>query len=77
MALTVEEIYRAASPLSAREKFLLACRLLGDIPSESVVDCGETWSEADIREATLYSLKFADASQAQEKALCAAQDESG
>ena len=66
MTMTVEEIYKATTVLSANEKLQLARRLLSDIPSESIVDYSETWSEEDIREATLYSLRYADTSLGEE-----------
>jgi hypothetical protein len=66
MALTVEEIYKAASPLPASEKLQLVRRLLSDIPSESIVDYSEEWSKEDIREATLHSLRYADSSLGEE-----------
>lgn len=62
MALTIEEIYKAVAPLPASEKLQLARFLLNDIPSESVVDYSESWSEADIHEATLHSLRHAEKS---------------
>ncbi len=60
MTMTIEELYKAAEPLPAREKLQLARRLLSDIPSESIVDYRDSWSEEDIREATLHSLRHAE-----------------
>jgi hypothetical protein len=57
--MTIEEIYKATETLSSSEKLQLARRLLSAIPSESIVDYSETWSEEDIREATVYSLRNA------------------
>ena len=62
MAMTIEEIYKAAEPLPASEKLKLARRLLSDIPSESVVDYSETWSKEDIQEAALHSMRYAETS---------------
>jgi hypothetical protein len=66
MALTVEEIYEAARPLAASDKLQLARRLLTDIPAESIVDYNDSWSEEDIREATLHSLRYAERSLGEE-----------
>ena len=66
MTMTIEEIYKAAMPLPASEKLQLARRLLSDIPSESIIDYSEIWSEDDIREATLHSLDHAETSLGEE-----------
>lgn len=66
MIMTIEEIYKAAEALPASEKLQLARRLLNDIPSESIVDYSETWSDEDIREATLHSLRYAATSLGEE-----------
>lgn len=57
---TAEAIYQQMiKPLSPSERFKLATMILNDIPPRAVVDYSEEWTEEDMRDAVLYSLRRA------------------
>jgi hypothetical protein len=58
--MTIQELYdRSIRPLPAAERLRLAALILNDIPSEAVVDYSDEWSEEDMRDLTLHSLRRA------------------
>jgi len=57
---TAEEVYsQAVKPLPLPERLKLATMILNDIPPRAVVDYSEEWTEEDIRDFTIYSLRYA------------------
>jgi hypothetical protein len=57
---TAEEVYsQVVKPMPLPERLKLATMILNGIPSRAVVDYSEEWTEEDIRDATLYSLRRA------------------
>lgn len=69
MALaTAEEIYeQVVRPVPTSERLRLATMILADIPPQAVVDYREEWTEEDLRDATLWSLRRAPRSFGEEK----------
>lgn len=58
--MTVKEIYnQMVKPLPSSERFELATLILNDIPPLAVVDYSEEWTEEDMRDLTIYSLRYA------------------
>jgi len=58
--MTAEGVYnQVIKPLPPPERLKLATIILNNIPSEAVVDYSEEWSEEDLRDATLWSLRRA------------------
>jgi hypothetical protein len=57
---TAEAIYyQVVKPLPPSERLKLATLVLNDIPPQAVVDYSEEWTEEDMRDAALYSLRRA------------------
>ena len=57
---TAEEIYsQVVKPLPPSERFKLATMILNDISPQSVVDYSEEWTEEDMRDLAIYSLRYA------------------
>jgi len=57
---TVEEVYgQVVKLLPVSDRFKLATLILNDIPPQAVVDYSEEWTEEDIRDLTIYSLRYA------------------
>jgi hypothetical protein len=58
---TAEAIYdQIVKPLPTPERFKLAQLILTDIPSRAVVDYSEEWTEEDMRDFALATLRYAD-----------------
>ncbi len=58
--ITVEEVYgQVVKPLPPSERLKLATMILHDIPPQTVVDYSEEWTEEDMRDLTIYSLRYA------------------
>ena len=58
---TAEAIYdQIVKPLPTPERFKLAQLILSDIPSRAVVDYSEEWTEEDMRDFALATLRYAD-----------------
>jgi hypothetical protein len=58
---TAEAIYeQIVKPLPTPERFKLAQLILSDIPSCAVVDYSEEWTEEDMRDFALATLRYAD-----------------
>jgi hypothetical protein len=58
--MTVKEIYnQMVKPLPSSERFELATLILNDISPRAVVDYSEEWTEEDMRDLTIYSLRYA------------------
>jgi hypothetical protein len=54
------EVYsQAVKPLPPSERLKLATLILNDIPPRAVVDYSEEWTEEDMRDLTIYSLRYA------------------
>lgn len=63
----VEEIYaQVVKPLPASERLKLATMILNDIPPLSIVDYSEEWSEEDMRDLTIHTMRYAAESLAEE-----------
>lgn len=61
--MTVNQLYeQTIKPLAPAERLRLATLILNDIPPQSVVDYSDEWSEEDMRDAALHSLRQADVS---------------
>jgi len=59
----LEKLYeRSIRPLPAGQRLRLATLILNDIPPLSVGEYREDWSEDDMRDATLHSLRRASTS---------------
>jgi hypothetical protein len=57
---TAEEVYsQVVKTLPPSERFKLATMILNDIPPRAVVDYSEEWTEEDMRDLTIYSLRYA------------------
>ena len=57
---TAEEVYaQIVKPLPASERLKLATMILNDIPPLSVVDYSDEWSDEDIRDLTIHTLRYA------------------
>ena len=55
--MTAEQIYdQEVSLLPTAEQFRLATLIMVKIPTHSIVDYSEEWSDEDIQEVTRYSL---------------------
>ena len=62
-AMTIQEMYeQSIRPLPAPERFRLAVLILNDIPPLALVDYSDEWSEDDLRDWSLHSLRRAAAS---------------
>jgi hypothetical protein len=49
--MTVNEIYQQSiKPLATADRLELARMILNDIPAESFVDYGDSWSDEDLRD---------------------------
>ena len=60
MKTTAEEVYsQVVKTLPPSERFKLATMILNDIPPRAVVDYSEEWTEEDMRDLTIYSLRYA------------------
>ncbi|HIE53557.1 MAG TPA: hypothetical protein EYP85_17530 [Armatimonadetes bacterium] len=60
MAATAEEVYaQLVKPLPVAERLRLATMILNDIPPLALVDYSEEWSEEDMRDITIASLRYA------------------
>ena len=58
--ITAEEVYGpVVHPLALSERLKLATLILNDIPPQAVVDYSEEWTEEDMRDLTIYSLRYA------------------
>ena len=58
--MTIQEMYeQSIKPLAASERLRLAALILNDIPSHAVVDYSEDWTDEDMRDLTLHSLRRA------------------
>jgi hypothetical protein len=59
-AVTIQELYeQSIKQLPAPERFQLAVLILNDIPPQALVDYSDEWSEEDLRDLTLHSLRQA------------------
>jgi len=57
---TAEEVYsQVVKTLPPSERLKLATLILNDIPPQAVVDYSEEWTEEDMRDLTIYSLRYA------------------
>ena len=57
---TAEEVYsQVIKPLPPLERLKLATMILNDISLRAVVDYSEEWTEEDMRDLTIYSLRYA------------------
>ncbi len=57
---TAEEVYsQVVKPMCVSERFKLATLILNDIPPRAVVDYSEEWTEEDMRDFSIYSLRHA------------------
>ena len=57
---TAEEVYsQVVKTLPPSERFELATMILNDIPPRAAVDYSEEWTEEDMRDLTIYSLRHA------------------
>jgi len=57
---TAETLYsQTIKSLPVSQRLKLATIILNDIPSRAVTDYSEEWTEEDMREASLYSLRRA------------------
>lgn len=66
--MTAQEVYdRSIKPLPAAERLRLAALILNDIPPQAVVDYSDEWSEEDMRDLTLHSLRRAAVSLEEEE----------
>ena len=58
--MTIQEMYeQSIKPLPAPDRLRLAALILNEIAPESVVDYSDEWSEEDLRDVTLHSLRRA------------------
>jgi len=58
--MTAEEVYsQVVKPLPPSERFRLAAMILNDISPRAVVDYSDEWTEEDMRDLTVYSLRYA------------------
>jgi hypothetical protein len=65
--MTIQEIYgQSIRPLPPADRLRLATLILNDIPPQAVVDYSEDWTEEDMRDVTLHSLRRAAASMGEE-----------
>ena len=57
---TAEEVYgQVVKSLPISDRFKLAMLILNDIPPQAVVDYSEEWTVEDMRDLTIYSLRYA------------------
>jgi hypothetical protein len=57
---SVEELYaKVVKALPPSERLKLATMILNDIPPQAVVDYSEEWSEEDMRDLTIHSMRYA------------------
>ena len=55
-----KEVYsQVVKTLPPSERFKLAAMILNDISPRAVVDYSEEWTEEDMRDFTIYSLRYA------------------
>ena len=60
--MTIQEMYdQAIKPLPPAERFRLATLILNEIPPQAVVDYSDEWSDEDLRDFTLHSMRRAAA----------------
>jgi hypothetical protein len=58
--MTIQELYeQSIKPLPAPERFRLAVMILNNIPSLAAVDDSDEWTDEDLRDITLYSMRRA------------------
>jgi hypothetical protein len=61
--MTIQELYeQSIKPLPAPDRLRLATLILGDISPELVIDDSDEWTEEDLRDITLHSLRQAEVS---------------
>ncbi len=61
--MTIQEMYeQSIKPLPAPDRLRLATLILGDISPELVIDDSDEWTEEDLRDITLHSLRQAEVS---------------
>jgi hypothetical protein len=66
--MTVQEMYeQSIRPLPAPDRLRLATLILNEIPPLAVVDYSDEWSDEDMRDFTLYSLRRAAVSMEEEE----------
>jgi hypothetical protein len=59
--MTIQEMYeQSIRPLPAPDRLRLATLILNEIPPLAVVDYSDEWTEEDMRDLTLYSLRRAE-----------------
>jgi hypothetical protein len=57
---TAEEVYaQVIKPLPIPERLKLATLILNDVPPQAVVDYSEEWTEEDINDLRVHSLRYA------------------
>lgn len=67
MALNVEEFYeQTVKCMPAPDRLRLATLILNDIPPNAVVDYSDEWTDEDLRDLTIHTLRHADASLGEE-----------
>jgi hypothetical protein len=58
--MTIQEMYeQSIKPLPAPDRLRLATLILNEIPAELVIDDGDEWTDEDMRDVTLHSLRRA------------------
>ncbi|HBI46261.1 MAG TPA: hypothetical protein DDY78_25920 [Planctomycetales bacterium] len=66
--MTIQEMYeQSIRPLPAPERLRLATLILNEIPPQAVVDYSDEWTEEDMRDFTLHSLRRAAVSMEEEE----------
>jgi hypothetical protein len=66
--MTIQEMYeQSIRPLPAPDRLRLATLILNEIPPLAAVDYSDDWTDEDMRDLTLYSLRRAAASMEEEE----------
>jgi hypothetical protein len=66
-AMTIQEMYeQSIKPLPAPDRLRLATLILNEIPAELVIDDSDEWTDQDLRDITLHSLRRAAKSMEEE-----------
>ena len=61
--MTIQEMYeQSIKPLPAPDRLRMATLILNEIPAELVIDDSDEWTDEDLRDFTLHSLRRAAAS---------------